>query len=269
MGLDVYLIKYNVDDPIKYRQQASLFEEEESRLYDEMVTISFEDMARKAEHDAQYKKYQKHCAKLKEEMGIEDSKRIYVEIPSVLYPEHGWKIGYFRSSYNGSGFNHIMRMLVGEDLYTIFDSDRDEYEQQYSKEQLGQIKQKAITLKQKVMTQIKEFPYACFESSHFGNSQIESEEDALNVFKKHLLEHKDKDWNNYSNFEGEFSLKDHWKVHAVLHGKQFGHESTYIIYERDEKEFEYYLQAFDIIVENIDYLLAQPDLEKYYFAWSG
>ena len=43
-------------------------------------------------------------------------------IQSAIYPHHLFQVGYFRSSYNQSGFNSIAQLLLGEraDLYYIF-----------------------------------------------------------------------------------------------------------------------------------------------------
>jgi hypothetical protein len=39
---------------------------------------------------------------------------------SALYPNHLYKLGYFRSSYNSVGFNFIANMFDNPDLYEIF-----------------------------------------------------------------------------------------------------------------------------------------------------
>jgi len=50
------------------------------------------------------------------------------ELDSEKYPEHMFKIGYMRSSYNSGGFNHVVEELVGHDLYWLFGVDGvDEY----------------------------------------------------------------------------------------------------------------------------------------------
>jgi len=43
-----------------------------------------------------------------------------IEIDSEKYPEHMFKIGYMRSSYNSGGFNSVVREIVGHDLYWLF-----------------------------------------------------------------------------------------------------------------------------------------------------
>jgi len=44
-----------------------------------------------------------------------------IEINSTLYPEHLFKIGYFRSSYNSGGINRVANRYSLLDLYDIFD----------------------------------------------------------------------------------------------------------------------------------------------------
>jgi len=42
------------------------------------------------------------------------------EIDSEKYPDHMFKIGYMRSSYNSGGFNSVVKKIVGHDLYWLF-----------------------------------------------------------------------------------------------------------------------------------------------------
>ena len=44
-----------------------------------------------------------------------------IEIDDPEYPDHLFKIGYFRSSYNPSGLNNVLGKLGVDDLYGIFD----------------------------------------------------------------------------------------------------------------------------------------------------
>jgi hypothetical protein len=38
---------------------------------------------------------------------------------------------------------------------------------------------------------------------------------------------------------------------------------------KSASDLEWYVQALDIVVETIEYVLAKPDKEKYYFHWSS
>lgn len=50
-----------------------------------------------------------------------------VNMPSKKYPNHYFRIGYFRSSYNSSGINYVLRDRLGIDLYDIFDAKDSGY----------------------------------------------------------------------------------------------------------------------------------------------
>jgi len=45
---------------------------------------------------------------------------------SAIHPDHLFKVGYLRSSYNSGGINSITRELIGMDLYDVFDP-KDRY----------------------------------------------------------------------------------------------------------------------------------------------
>jgi hypothetical protein len=54
---------------------------------------------------------------------------VYIEgldQPSGLYPDHLFRIGYFRSSYNHEGFNFVAGLFDNPDLYEIFNQPRDQ-----------------------------------------------------------------------------------------------------------------------------------------------
>jgi len=48
------------------------------------------------------------------------AERRSIELPSAIYPEHMFKIGYFRSNYNSGGVNSVLRDMGIPDLYEIF-----------------------------------------------------------------------------------------------------------------------------------------------------
>ncbi len=50
-------------------------------------------------------------------------------------------------------------------------------------------------------------------------------------------------------------------------GKRWNSNGVFVVYEVDD--LDWYLQALDIVVETCDYVLAQPDINKYVLHWSG
>lgn len=134
MGLDVYFCKYMGD-----RVETRKLEQE----YQKKFSLMWEAECRKegCEHgklslDGQ-EAVQKKGHALKEELGLDQYGTApceKIEIDSARHPKHLFKIGYFRSSYNGGGFNSILHTQLGKDLYWVFDrngkfsDDDDAYE---------------------------------------------------------------------------------------------------------------------------------------------
>lgn len=57
--------------------------------------------------------------------GEDEAFKEQIPADSKLYPEHLFKIGYFRSSYNGSGINLILLLRGFMCLYQLFDYSGD------------------------------------------------------------------------------------------------------------------------------------------------
>lgn len=74
----------------------------------------------------------------------------------------------------------------------------------------------------------------------------------------------------FENAHGYFDLEG-TKLVAALHAKQEGFlpSAAYLVCEREGAEEDYYLQTLKITKALIEYVLAQPDKDKYYFHWSG
>jgi hypothetical protein len=156
MGLDVYLYKYAgsqtlekdreelekhgeameeiwsqakkeiAGDPVMVMEKDPLFgveREIEERLtseqYDEIKKLSRKRQAHYIEQNNLHIDVGDWGPEIKEEQ---------IEFDSDTYPEHMFKIGYMRSSYNSGGFNSVVSKLVGHDLYWLFGVEGvDEY----------------------------------------------------------------------------------------------------------------------------------------------
>ena len=70
----------------------------------------------------------------------------------------------------------------------------------------------------------------------------------------------------YSNRYGLFFPKPA-QIVGVIPGSKYGSRVAYVILDGDPTPW--YLQALEIVLETIDYVLAQPDRDTYYLHWSG
>lgn len=194
-----------------------------------------------------------------------------IEIDDPTYPDHYFKIGYLRSSYNSSGINSVMSNRELPDLYGVFEPPDDEYEfvpdwngcLDRAKAWLKQwdvycskpeSKYNVLTVRHNMFMPKSEFPHSPKDAFREFSNEIEKEKNEDSPFK------------SYSNRRGEFYW-DGLKIVAVLPGYAFNEPCVYIFYE-DEGNLIWYRQAIEITIHTIEYVLAQPDKEEYYLAWS-
>jgi hypothetical protein len=110
MGLDVYLYHSpDWDDSIR-REEG--YEEEANKIYKEI-----ED---REERDAKLKGLAEAWNIMEGDFYVRPSEMTNIELPSTLHPDHMFKIGYFRSSYNSDGINSVLRDRLDKDLYWVF-----------------------------------------------------------------------------------------------------------------------------------------------------
>jgi len=260
MGLDIYLHRY---EDLKLHKELELQYEKGSeenwyyngRDYKELTEYE-KDSARQKDED------------LKTSLGIIENDSI--ELPSLKYPDHYFKIGYWRSSYNDGGINRILSNLGLPDLYEIMGkNDNDEY---IFKPNWDVCLQRIID----TINQLRQKPnLRCWDVSwnDFKNPnecEITDEESALNVF---LKQKKDTHSDAYSNSDGYFFLKEPAKVLGLVHGvKKMLFRNDIVlpcVYVVTEGENEWYIQALEIMQETIEYVLSRSDKDKYYLHWSS
>lgn len=259
MGLDVYIYRYE-----DYESTTQLEAEYERRsdLVWEQVKDSSDDEKTVAREEN---------VSIATELGLgeygEDFERkAKLEIDSVKYPDHYFKIGYFRSSYNSGGFNRVVsNMTDGGCLDKVFDAN-GEY---VIKPDWSQAKDKAVKLLGKLNTAIEENgSYRVIDIATYPwADKIDSSEAALKVFleQKKLHSNEDDMFGSYSSRKGDFFLEGITIV-AMIPGKQYGTDYMFCVYESD---LSWYVQALEIVIESIDYVLNQDDTGKYYLHWSG
>ena len=85
----------------------------------------------------------------------------YVEFLSRKYPDHLFKIGYFRSSYNESGINYVLESRGLPTLWTVFDAKPGEFVPDWEKSL-----ERANYLLTDLKRSLKELPYTVLSIGH-------------------------------------------------------------------------------------------------------
>lgn len=192
-----------------------------------------------------------------------------IEIFSENHPDHMFKIGYLRSSYNAGGINSVLKRAGCMDLYDIFEPGEDYYFQPDWQGCLQRARQ-AVT------------EYSAFLNSDAGQYQVirvsdlkvggaRDEIHALNIFMDNIR--GGSSFRSYSNRDGAFYL-DGLNVRAVIRNDAEGWDrgGSYLIADKpsvEDGQEEWYLTALKITQEMIEYVLAQPDPENYFLSWSA
>lgn len=196
-----------------------------------------------------------------------------IEHDSSKYPEHMFKIGYFRSSYNGSGFNSVTEELGLPNLYDIFNPGGD-YEFVPNWQNALTKTKEAIVQYENINTKYKVFVVTRGLGERYDVPYPRSEKEALDLFleqeEKYNKAIKNPLFNgSFSNYHGEFHLDDGIKIFAIIHGKGTFGDCEYVVMEQSEDNQNWYKQAYEIVQETIEYVLAQPNPQDYHLHWSG
>ncbi|ATI15710.1 hypothetical protein [Bordetella phage vB_BbrM_PHB04] len=262
MGLDVYLKK--CADRAEADRIEDDYEKQSDAFWEAGGGYSNATEEQKVEIRAK-------CAALAEQLGIDGyqhKSRTKIEVDSKIDPEHYFKIGYFRSSYNGGGFDAVMRrfglpslgdiMGAGDDYEFVPDWDAS----------LARANDAIAKYEAHLASPVGK--YDVLEVSGFD--QVGGKEQALAIFAKEIEREHAPGFRSYSNRAGDFYL-DGIKAVAVIPGGRsiLGQPETYIVYEKesgDGKE-DWYLTAIKIVRETCEYVIAQPDRQHFYLVWSG
>lgn len=286
MGLDIYLRQYkNVEDT---KRREAEYEERSNEVWKKVYGVAHDDDAgytalknRLGESgmDELYKKYKAQCAPIAKELklddwGTDEDGKKDIEINSTKYPEHMFKIGYLRSSYNSGGINHKLEDLTGKDLYYIFEPN-DEYEFKPDWEKcLERCKLLLAEFKQAT----GDFPYQVHKiDKSLSGTPVKSIEDVIAKFKKVVKEHDpvDEEWAWFSNAEGHFYLgKEPLKVRGIFVGTERfpggDYPAAYVVTDAEDN-YTWYIQALEITQEMLEWVLKQPKAkrEKLMLVWSS
>lgn len=272
MGLDIYLYEY--DDFAATRAAEQEYEQISEKIWDKF-DLKYEHMT-----DAQKNECRDEAAAVATRMGLgeygeDEARKRKIELDSKTDPKHLFKIGYFRSSYNEGGINSQMDTAIGKDLYWVFDRTRDDdYE---FRPDWARVKARALQCVEQWKAKFpdgKPLRVMRIETRMgFTESPKIDAADALNIVQKMIAERKpDNDFGNcFSNRDGLFLL-DEEPIHflAFIPGLAFGRDPcVYGVYRDDAEGVAWYWNALNIIAETCDYVLSQPDPQKFYVHWSG
>ena len=265
MGLDVYLYKC-ADRNAADRSEAE-YEQGGDRIWGDAG--DYDSLT-----DAQKDEARAKIAALEERLDIVDYRhesRQRIEIDSAKYPEHMFKVGYFRSSYNDGGINNHLRRRGLPTLYQMFSADGEYHQAPDWGAALGETR-KVLENYRKVEggemggLDVIEVSPNMFTAAH---DLPHSAEDARAIFEGQSG--SERAWRAWSCKEGEFYL-DGIEVFAIIPGiaNTFKRPCTYVVYKsKKEDGGDWYEQALEIVIETIEYVMAQDDKEDYYLAWSS
>jgi hypothetical protein len=260
MGLDVYLTRY---------ENRALSKERE-RLYEERTAAMYE---RKLSDDAE----QAERERIARELGLtswgdDEVNVVSVRMPSTLDPEHTFDIGYFRSSYNESGINaYLGRVLGGGGLYAVFpEAEHDEYEFQPD---WAAAKRRALEMAEALHDRAQSRPYdvtVVRTNSFLAPTALPaSASAALELF----CSQNQPAFDAYSSAQGEFFMKKPLPVRAFIPGmrQSMGNPTPvlYAVFDVSPDHSKWYETALRIVAETCDYVLSQPERDKFWLRWSA
>lgn len=269
MGLDIHLYRYDDIEAVKQRREA--YEQASTEAWSFASDRSYGSLTEQEKESAR--------ATLKAratELGLnedgDDPQEQKIEQGSRFYPDHMFKVGYFRSSYNESGFNRVMPAICGVGLDDLFPG----YEDYEFQPDWADSRQRAIEALEKAKTWLATngaYRIRVFSNNMFSKpSELpDSTEAALARFTAELDRRKinPSGPENYSNNKGTFFFGKALEVVAVIEGiGVFKEPCAYAIYKADDS-YDWYLQALEIVIETCEYVLDQPDKEKYWLHWSS
>ena len=280
MGLDVYLVKKlsRYDHWNKLEEESNTwtrehYNQEIAKLGKNKHNELTEEEAERISAECEIYNLNLGLNKYGSYRGTE--KEEYIDMDSVKYPLHLFKIGYFRSSYNTNGYNSVVSDLIGKSLYDIFEPG-DEYHVFPNWEESLERAKEVLELFDKKVDGFENISCSRVESWGVGQDEmIFSRGEALEKYKEQVRKMNNREGPQYdfTNTDGLWVVNHPLKVKAVLMGKFKALSelpAAYVIYENEEGEgLLWYRNATEIVIETIEWVLSQPDLENYFFHWSG
>jgi hypothetical protein len=265
MGLDVYVKR--CEDLAAAKALEEQYDRESEAIWEAVAPgVKYEQLT-----DAQKDSARDQTKALAERLGLDEWGAHpgieTIEFPSEKYPDHYFKVGYFRSSYNDSGINNVLRRLSLPGLSYIMNPDDE-----------GEIvpdwkacAERAAEVLAKLRACDNSYDVMEIAGNPFGQPrEAKSASDARAIYAEHAARKTNSEMRAYSNLQGEFFLEG-VKVRAFIHGaSEFmgrNRETLYVVY--DKEDAAWYEQALEIVIETCEYVLTRPDPQNYYMSWSG
>lgn len=271
MGLDVYL--YHYTDFKKSQALTDEYEERSNAIYAEYGEYKNMSEAQKEEAHERTTQVAKELGL--SEWGEDETYKEQIELPSVRHPSHDlFKIGYFRSSYNSSGIDRILRTSCdGKSLSWIFKVANDEYHVQPDWRASRKRAEAALEDLRNQAVRYGGLKVETIDFIRFKQGEVPSDEkQALELIQKHIEQQAKSSFGSYSSSEGWFFLDKPREVVSIVPGiTTFLGQTSPCVYVafKEEDSYKFYCEALEIVIETIDYVLSQPNPEDYVLHWSG
>lgn len=270
MGLDVYLYRY--EDFASTRALENALQQKEEEIWNGLgeyskLTEEQKEGARAA------------CKKAAAELGVDedgnDGKKREIHINSALHPDHIFKVGYFRSSYNDGGIDRKLRAFANTSLAQIMGHDSEAYAFCPDWKAARERAQAALDTLRKLDAEtqyeaVKIDPFSPFTPAPV----IDDPAKAIAVASKVISEHGGKAHpfgNDFSSRDGIFLLDSKPQCIAFIPGVGFGGSPVVwgITEAKPGQVFGWYVKAMEIVVGTCDYVIGTGEPEKHYLHWSG
>lgn len=260
MGLDIYLYKYeDFEDTRRKETDYNKTSEdiwEAAGEYDSLTSENKEEI---------HTKCKEYALSLGLDESGDDPRKERVEMDHPDYPDHYFKIGYFRSSYNDGGIERILKNLGLPTMHDVFEKEDEEYQFQPNWERsLVKVEELIDRFKSEGAYRVRDISHNIFKDPATTPASAAA---ALEIFRKELARGPHK--HNYSNSDGEFCFHENEKVLAFIPGTSKIFRTAPCIYVVTESDNSWYIQALEIVRDTCKYVLNQKDKEKYYLHWSG
>jgi hypothetical protein len=262
MGLDIYLYRY--DNYEKTRELEVKYNDFSTKTWEDAGEYNSLTQEQKDEISQKVKDYSLSLGL--DKWGSDETTREQIEEPHPLYPDHYFKIGYFRSSYNAGGIERILRNLGLPTMNDIFKHEGEDYHFQPNWEE------SLVRCEEVIQMLIEKGPYRVHHVSNnmFNQPKIHSEKQALDIFIEELNKRKPGvEGYNYSNINGEFLFHEPMKVLSMIPGTYEIFNKQPCVYVITESDNTWYIQALEIVRDTIKYVLSRDNREQYYLHWSG
>lgn len=210
---------------------------------------------------------------------IEDNYNYYeaIEEPSSKYPKHMFRLGYFRSSYNDTGLNNVSFLRYNkEGLYYIFGLNNLDIKDYYINVDWRKSRRRAIVL----LNKFKKDPLKMFNISFetVWPPQAKSVKDTLDYFCERYAEvlkaglGVEEAHGEFTCGFGHFYVGSPVELYAVCPVAHSNRQGLLVITkskQNEKLEFEWYIQALEIVIETINFVINSGEENKYVLGWSS